>query len=445
MFIFLCGGIVLAAVLLMRRGKLPGTGIVTGSSMEPILHGPRFTWTCKACSRAHEFALDSCKSNQPFRCCYCNFLDMESGIDLGNPESFADGLLPGAPVRFASLRSIRDARAKEIDMDLAHSSGLRRGDLVVLQESLGAKREIKRIVGFPFEAISIERGDIFVNGLRWSKSLTQSLRQSILVHSWDGADADVIRQPGFRVDGWWQVGSQHFSGVVDADSKADNVASNSTELTFAFDPPHGIDNRLAVNAHDSHAIVPVADLGVAWQLAELASTWHVHCKLRNGEIEPTIELEKKASELKIQFGDQSANIGLPDRMDKSFWIIVAMVDGFLIAGSQDEEWLRIELPAQTETHPIEGASPIPVPITITPVNGKMKVDQLLVFRDVHYRGMGDSESQTWVPENQMIVFGDNVSISSDSRDRWPEGLAQESIKGVVLQHESPMEVLLRQR
>ena len=85
------------------------------------------------------------------------------------------------------------------------------------------------------------------------------------------------------------------------------------------------------------------------------------------------------------------------------------------------------------------------PIEITAVSGSLAIDQMLVFRDIHYRGAGDSETQSWEPGDRIVVLGDNVSASSDSRDRWPDGLPTNSARGVLIQTGSPIEVLLRQR
>lgn len=444
MFFFLCGGIILAAVLLLQRGKLPKTGLITGSSMEPIFRGPRFLWTCPSCSAQHSFALDTCKSLQPFVCKVCNKLDRVSEFDFADKENLAGKTHPGTQVRFATLRAIRKSRAIDIQRGLTQSSGLGRGDVVVIEESLGAMREVKRVVGFPMERVEIDQGDIFVDDLRWAKTLEQSLRQSILINAWDGAKQSLNPMSAERFDGIWSFAGSPFSGVLTASADGSAPAATTGEITFDCGSPPYLDNRLAVNAHDSHAIVPVQDFGVAFQLTNVATSWQILCKFRCDIGEPQVDLRWNGVKLTIQSEDQVANVEISQRKENATWVVLAMIDGFLVVGSQDEEWLRRALPGRegelqmtkTEWHS---------PIAIRAVTGTLSVDQLLVFRDIYYRGNGDSGRQAWPSSNQVIVLGDNVSASSDSRDRWPDGLPLHAIKGVVLQLDSPMETLLRQR
>lgn len=155
-------------------------------------------------------------------------------------------------------------------------------------------------------------------------------------------------------------------------------------------------------------------------------------------------MEWAGSFLTIKAGGQVANAELFPGQDKSVWIVIAMIDGYLVAGSQDKEWLRTKLPF-LDSDRTKGDREAKAPIEITAISGSLAMDQLIVFRDIFYRGNGDSDKQSWAPGEQLIVLGDNVSASSDSRDRWQDGLPTNSVKGVVLQAGSPMEVLLRQR
>ena len=444
LFIFLSFAIILAAILLLRRGYLPRTGLITGSSMEPILRGPRFSWTCSNCAESQESALDTCKSNQPFRCRMCDKLDMASVFDFEDIESLVARMRPGAQVQFASLRSIRKTRVREIADGSVHASGLRRGDIVVLQEPREAKREVKRIVGFAFEQIAIDGGDLFVNGERWCKPLEQSLRQSVLLNAWERPIPNSQRGRATGQNGGWRIEGEEFEGVLSASNSHHQSVEFPKTLSFGYLSPRWIDNRLALNAHDSHVVVPVNDFGIAFQLSRPDNSWKLKCTLCSPISRPAINMELDGGKLTLITEGLTANVELTLGDAQATWFVIAMVDGQLIVGSQDEEWLRTTLTRPTEEIELDDMS-AQSPIEIEINSGNFAVDQLLVFRDVFYRGHGDSESQSLGSGEQLVVLGDNVSASSDSRDRWPNGMSPNALKGVVLQIESPMEVLLRQR
>ena len=447
LFLFLSLSITLAAILLLRRGRLPRTGLITGSSMEPVLRGPRLSWTCLDCTGTQEFGLDTCKSHQPFRCRWCGTLDPKTAVDFEADESIEEKVIPGDQVRYATLRSMRSLRAMEIATGRAQPSGLVRGDILVFQESDGAKREVKRVVGFPEEQIVIESGDVFVNGERWCKSLEQSLRQSILLNAGEGARLTQNEVPQSSLNARWVSTNEAFEGVLSPRTEPTKNTSDfqTVEHKLQFvSPTSCLDNQLLLNAHDSHAIVPIKDFGIAFQVVSPEATWEIHCQMRSPVCEPEIAIEWNGNEFKLKHAEEIVSSQSIQRNNKPIWIAIAMVDGYLVAGSPDEEWFRTKLPTKVNDSLNENLK-IPNPIEISSISGSLKIDQLLVFRDIHYRGQGDSESQIWEPGDQFVVLGDNVSCSSDSRDRWPDGLSPKAAKGVVLQVESPMEVLLRQR
>lgn len=444
LFLFLCLAITLAAILLLRRGRLPRVGQITGSSMEPILQGPRFSWTCPSCFAVQEFAMDTCISNQPFACQCCKKIDMQSAVDFNELDIASERIRPGDQVRFATPRMVRATRALEIASGMAHASGLRRGDVVVFQESLDAKREIKRLVGFASEHIAIEAGDLFVNHDRWCKSLEQSLRQSVLINAWERSNPSKQQKEFARSNGTWTMDGEYFEGVLNTSSLGSGSIETSRTLQFEPYLPGYISNAVGINAHDSHVVIPVTDFGFAFQLSHLENPWKIECELRSPVSRPRMAIELENSSLTLKSGDQAAHAELLHRKDRSIWIVVAMVDGHLIAGSQEEEWLRMKLPL-LKTDVAENENGVKPPIEMTAVSGSLAIDQLLVFRDIYYRGNGDSATQSWEPNERIVVLGDNVSASSDSRDRWPDGLPPNSAKGVLIQTESPMEVLLRQR
>lgn len=73
------------------------------------------------------------------------------------------------------------------------------------------------------------------------------------------------------------------------------------------------------------------------------------------------------------------------------------------------------------------------------------MENVLVFRDIFYLGQLDSPIQEWDVEDGMVLLGDNVSASTDSRDRWPVRPNLSIIKGIVIEPNNPIENLVQQR
>ena len=186
----------------------------------------------------------------------------------------------------------------------------------------------------------------------------------------------------------------------------------------------------------------VGDIGCAIQVANAMNDWQTTMTLRtplrqtvfmldcsNGQLSISSDGMESASEFSIQ--------------DSSHWILVMIADGQAIAGTSEQEILRMPL-ANSEDLGIvseQEQSPISVECRF----GRMMIEQRLVFRDIHYRGAADSPTQTIEAGNGIVVLGDNVSLSNDSRQRWEDDLGLDTIKGIVLKQREGLQGLLWQR
>ena len=218
LFVLLSLSIIFAAMILLRRGFVVREGVVTGSSMEPILKGPRLALSCRNCNRSQVFAWDTCQGNRPFRCPNCDELDMAPEFDIRELASDDPRILPGEKVFYAPLRMIRAGRIRRGVLPESHPSGLRRGDIVVIQNSGNEMKEIKRLIGFPGEQVAIEDGDLIVNGARVKKTLQQTLHQAVLVDAWDRTKKDPSSN--------WRQNGVDFSGILQTPDDSHDAHSN---------------------------------------------------------------------------------------------------------------------------------------------------------------------------------------------------------------------------
>jgi hypothetical protein len=317
--------------------------------------------------------------------------------------------------------------------------------MVAIRESINSVKEIKRLVGFPGERIRIDEGDIWVNDSRLQKSLALALRQSVLVEAWERSVHN--HEPRF---GAWTCNDETFQGAL----------PNASIVRFAYRNGGFIDNRLASNAHDSHQIVPVNDVGIAIEWGPELGAGELECVLRTPQTECKASVLWEVGGIRICTDRHSKMLSVKDvslsrNETGGHWLIVCHVDGNLIVGDADQEWHReLCLPTPRLTN-VGGSQegdrekskqePPQSPVELRWRGESRTVRSLLVFRDLHYRGAHDAPEQTWEPANGIVVLGDNISTSTDSRDRWPGRLRMNAVKGVVVESQNPVEELLKQR
>jgi len=256
----------------------------------------------------------------------------------------------------------------------------------------------------------------------------------------------------------WQLDGSIASGKVllvgsEADAKIEDT--NETEsippsesflqgkrLDFRTTRYPWISNDYSRNAHDSHDVIMVGDIGCAIQVANAMNDWQTTMTLRtplhqtvfmvdcsNGQLSISSDGMESASEFSIQ--------------DSSHWILVMIADGQAIAGTSEQEILRMPLANSEELGIVSEQEQSPISVECR--FGRMMIEQRLVFRDIHYRGAADSPTQTIEAGNGVVVLGDNVSLSNDSRQRWENDLGLDTIKGIVLKQREGLQGLLWQR
>jgi hypothetical protein len=426
LFAVLFLGILLAGLLLMRHGLVLREGIVSGSSMEPHFQGPRWQWTCPQCECIQQSCADTTDVNKSLHCANCT----EEIVPLSefgpSREEESARKVPGERVRIAPMRAIRSLRQADkstlanktmYPSGTIHPSGLRRGDVVVLKPTSESQKEIKRLVGFPDEAIAIREGDLFVDGIRWEKSLQESLRQSIVVDSKQG--------PLFLQK---------------------NDDSESESRPWIWHKP--IFNELPLNQHDSHQLRAVKDVGIVFQVSQDSDHWKLDLQIETAKSIQTpdatqVAIERSDSFMKASMAQNSAVLS-PDLVDAwQGWIALVHFDGNWIIGDGVREWLRAPGKGrQASTAEVGETDEARFQLSCT--TGELRIEQVIMVRDIMWLGDQDRLEQGWDASPGLVFLGDNVSSSGDSRQRWEVRPSISNIKGILLEPENPIESLLKQ-
>ncbi|MBU6237609.1 MAG: hypothetical protein KGQ51_07255 [Planctomycetes bacterium] len=390
LLVFLCLAVLLAGLILLSRSSQPLAGQIAGSSMEPTLQGPRLLVTCSTCQAVNQFSIDAWNPNRPASCQCCS----RSILTEDEPP-----IQHGDTVQYTLLRWLRN-------------DSIQRGDIVVLEREAGSLKALKRVMGLPHEQITFRDGDLWVNDQRHEKTLRETLRQSVLVAAWD---------PQFCTQTL-----EHF------------LDSLSLPLT----------NQLPINAHDSHAIIPTYDVGIALRCVEPMQNGQLTMCLSDSSHRYDIDVLAREDWLVSCNGNTVPRIsaGQGRGGGRPQWIIAACIDGRLLVGDEFGTCFASPLESVRSAPQDNPATTVKRSMTISSMAGLPKIDLALVFRDLVYRGYGDTAEGTIPAGPGYVVLGDNISISDDSRGpvggsvRW----GSEQIKGVLLRDSNDLASLLRQ-
>lgn len=415
---FLVVAIALAALILLRKGSEPRYALIVGNSMEPCLLGPGVEWTCKECERTFRFGAESISPDLPFQCPLCGMIEREP---LEVPALDEEALLEQVDrVQYFPQRIVASRRARQ--QILTDSAGMLRGDLVIFQPPEQPGKEIKRIVGFPGETVLIKDGDLWVDGRPWKKDSEALLKQAIFL-----SEGEWTRQGNPVVTPFMLAGPE--------------------PLLYEA-PEGGISNQWLGNQRDSQATIPVRDIGVAFHLEGMTDEWQlqVHLRTPNRHWQGTVDASGKDWSISSMGQEEKGIVNEWKDSEKATWLVFAMVDGDGVIAINDREILRVELERsdreESTTDPVIGVGE---PIELECSLGEVRIVEMVPFRDLHYRGALDAPEQTIPAGNGIVVLGDNIRLSSDSRNRWDEGLNAESISGILESRATGMEHLLRQR
>ena len=419
---FLILGLI-GAYLLMRQSHVVRVGRIAGSSMEPALRGPRLELVCTNCQSSNSWTYDAWNPNREARCRFCR-----EYLETSDPK-----LTQGETVRYVPIRRLRPSIAGRTGLPEDRPSGgqsdlVDRWDILVLEArqddnpEANQANQVKRVVGLPGETIRIAQGRIYADGKPIVPTLREFLQQAVLIAHWELGS----KSPGENQSG-------------------ENSPGNTLEeFLSGFAAP--IDNALPINAHDSHQLVAVSDIGIAMRLAQPQSNWNLKFQLAHGDQRLPIELScyEKDTQVTlvapgIQDGTGSVPSPLPQigliRSWQPTWIHVVVLGGRLIVFDEGQERWSVALgPMQEGLRWTE----------LSLVDPPGLIDRCMIYRGLHYRGIRDTPEQEFKAAGGWIVLGDNGTISEDSRYWERPRVVRDELLGILEPRTGLMEGLVKQ-
>ena len=439
-------GAVLIALIGVRLGFLQGMVRpvrIAGGSMADHLRGAHFLLRCGDCRFPCRYDAEHPPADERVVCPNCGFVqhDLHDAV-----------LYPGQRVLIDRL-ACRWCRPQRWDAVAFRSPS----DPDYL--------EVKRVVGLPGERIFIRGGDVYADGRIVRKTLDQLRRVAILVHDsgFEPARAGHLpdRWQTARISGWnrgrqgyccqpnrpaaagleWQV-YHHWRCFAsplprtDEYPVLDNYGYNqdeSRQLRRVSDLL--LVARLRLEGTQGSVVLRGFD-GEAWFRAAMEFPAKQARLYRDGRLVATASLPAAAyaQDVKLEFAlcDRQAILAVDERV-----VICWPYEPPDGAG----DFARAAL--QRDPSPEAGlrgeqdrtlAQSRPLGIALDGLSAVIR--RLQVFRDLHYldpQGLGrDWSTAAPLGNDEVLVLGDNVPISRDSR-HWPQpGVPRDQILGPVL-------------
>ncbi len=426
----------LVAMRLLCLQGLVGPVQIAGGSMAPTMLGIHYSLSC-----------DDCRL--PFRCDATSRPETDQAVcpNCGFPanELAPTRLVPGQRVLIDRLAYV--------------GRSPRRWDLVAFPDPpTPTRKAVKRVVGLPGETIEIRRGDLFVDGRILRKPLPVQQQLSVLVHDdrfRPSATADLPprwQSAGLPDDtsGWSRQPTGYaFSPSTPAITRPAGEATGEAHvdwLTYrnwrCFSSPlertatTPVFDHYGYNQNTSRELHAVTDLWLSCRL-----TWQregvVRLRVQDDGDRFVVEISRRQQQASLRRND--AVVGnFPCRLPATGHLQFGICDRqvFLVAGARKVFCEPFERAGGSRLDRASAAVP-PAPedrLAIGGAGGRLQVEELKVFRDVYYLGpfQQDRPWQVRVAPDSVLVLGDNVPVSRDSRNWRTASLPRKSLLGRVL-------------
>lgn len=338
---------------------------VAGSSMAPTLLGPRRVFRCQECRHDFDVGLDQLPRGDEAFCPQCN---ERRATVLPKADRAGDRLI--------------------VDRTKFTWRSPRRWEVVVFRcPGNGTTLCVKRILGLPGEMVTLDDGDVLVNGQRMRKTLNEQRALRQLIYQETNSRLDVA-EFSFQLP---RIGP-----VTDDSSFNQYIApppNRVPDLMLTFDGRLEGSGQVLVAAtlHGGRCEIAVAFDKTAITVRQNGVT------LAEEQLNQAAPLSGRPAAWTFSLFDRQALVAIGDRVV----LAVPLVDGRRETMNETQLTLRTEV-----------------------LTGEIR--NLAVWRDVYYavrngdRPMADPGDSWLLGPREYFVAGDNAAISDDSRS-WPAG------------------------
>ncbi|WP_425617027.1 signal peptidase I [Anatilimnocola sp. NA78] len=321
----------------------------------------------------------------------------------------------------------------------------RRGELVAFPDpNENSQRVVKRIVGMPGEQIAIRRGDVYVDGKPWRKSLAEMRAAAILVHD-DHFPVTKTRD----APGHWQPAAGEKSHWVEREhafihsGKVPPLGKNSDWLSFhnwrmGYTPETRttystvLDNDSYNQNLDRTSLNAVPDLLLTCR-ASIAKYACLVFAAVDGNDRFEVHMCHDIQKLKLFQNGQEIDVKLLPHRDyeEPIDIEFALCDQQVLFGMDGREVLR-----QPYERKESGTFQAEPQLEIGGAGARIRISKLKVYRDLYYLEPGNTGA-SWhaerpIPANHYFALGDNPPASSDSREWVQAEVPLGKIQGRVM-------------
>lgn len=313
----------------------------------------------------------------------------------------------------------------------------KRWDLVALTiPGEPTKPIVKRLVGFPNESITIQDGELYVNGRLQSKSKQQFDAVKTLVH--DAKYIGRVEPCRWRTNGGWSWNSSDSLLTHDAPKPTANMPETASPDDWSwleyqhsqdfFGPrvtaPVPIMDVNSLDQWDSRALHAVDDILVEVEFVIPTDRSHNnHAMLSSDWI---VQLHRAAitAELEIHVADQRMELRINGQKEREWTanptirkIELGLVDRRILLFGNNQEMAAVPCPANADSQESTSSA---TPVRIGVRGGKLKLTTLRLWRDVYWLPSDESRTENHLRNDvlaadQYFVLGDHAARSRDSR------------------------------